>query len=228
MADQESSASLIRDYGGTILVAVVLALLIRFFLIEAYRIPSAAMHPSLEPGDTIFVSKWPFGLRIPGFDRSFTSAREPRRGEVVVFSMQDGSHRDYIKRVVGLDGDKIQMKDGHLIVNDIPAEIPGSAKSNCATEKTSDGYSYGVCYENPSVEDFGPAKVPPGSVFVVGDLRARTPRERGSDLPVRSWGVEPLQALRGSALWIWLSVEPSNSSAVFPNFRLDRMFRRVR
>jgi len=218
---------MLRDYGGTLLAAVVLALFIRFFVIEAYRIPSSAMHPALEPGDTIFVAKWPFGLRIPGVERVWTDGRQPRRGEIVVFSMQDDSHRDYIKRVVGLGGDTIQVKSGHLFVDGKPAQVPGSDRANCATETTLNGYTYPVCYENPSIDDFGPSKIPQGSVFLLGDSRGQAPREPGSDLPVKNWGVEPVSTLRGSALWIWLSIEP-NGSSTFPNLRLDRMFRRIR
>ncbi len=210
--------ALIRDYGGTIVIAVVVALLIRVFLIEAYRIPSSAMRPTLEPGDTIFVKKWPFEF----------SPRLPRRGEVVVFSIEEETNRDYIKRVVGLAGDTVEVRDGHLLVNQASTEVPGSARNNCAEERTSDGVVYPVCFEHPSVEDFSATRVPTGSVFLLGDLRTKTPRERGSDQPVKSWGIFPVTALKGSALWIWLSVQPHPStSGGFPNLRFDRMFRRI-
>jgi signal peptidase I len=226
--NKDTTVALIRDYGGTIVIAVFVALMIRFFLVEAYRIPSAAMRPVLEPGDTIFVAKWPFGLRIPGLNIRFTSPRLPKHGEVVVFSLDDESSRDYIKRIVGVEGDSIEVKDGHLLVNQVPAEIIGSGKSNCAEEKTSEGSTYPVCYEHPALEDIPATKVPAGSVFLLGDFRGGAHHELNTDIPVKSWGIFPITSLRGSALWIWLSVEPhSGSSGGFPNFRFDRMFRRI-
>jgi signal peptidase I len=218
----ESTQSLIRDYGGTILAAIAVALLIRFFLIEAYRIPSSAMRPALEPGDTIFVAKWPFRI----------ASHTPKHGDVVVFSLPgpDDSQRDYIKRVVGVPGDTVALKGGHVFINNVPTELSGSQKANCASEKTPEGFSYPVCFENPTIEDFGPEKVPEGSVFVLGDFRAKTPREPGTDRPMKSWGIQPISTLKGTALWIWLSIEPQNSgvtSGFFPSLRLDRMFRRI-
>jgi signal peptidase I len=227
-ANKETTVELIRDYGGTICVAVLVALMIRFFLIEAYRIPSSAMRPALEPGDTIFVSKWPFGLRIPGFSTAITKSRDPKRGEIVVFSVDEESNRDYIKRVVGVAGDIVEVKEGHLLLNHVPAEVAGSAKNDCAEEKTPEGLKYPVCFDRTPMDNLTQTTVPPGSVFLLGDLRTTPHRERDSDAPVKSWGVFPISALRGSALWIWLSVEPhSSSSGGFPNFRFDRMFRRI-
>lgn len=231
LPSRETTETLMRDYGKTIFVAILVALSIRFFVVEAYRIPSSAMRPALEPGDTIFVSKWPFGVRFPGLTRSFTSARAPKRGEIVIFTLeQDDSSRDYIKRVVGMPGDVVAVKEGHLFIDDQPMEVPGSQKSNCATEKTLDGFQYPVCFETPALEDFAPAKVPADSVFLLGDLRKKSPREQGTDLPTHGWGIQPISALRGSALWIWLSVEPQASGVStgwFPSLRFDRMFRRI-
>ena len=81
----EKRPNLLRDYGITVGVAVLVALAIRFFGLEAYRIPTPSMRPALEAGDTIFVAKWPFGLHFPGMDDAMTKARMPGRGEIVVF-----------------------------------------------------------------------------------------------------------------------------------------------
>lgn len=222
MAAKDSPRSLIREYGSAVFLAVVAAFFIRAFLIEAYRIPSHAMRPSLEPGDTIFVAKWSFGLRFPGFDAPLTHGRSPRHGEIVVFSMQDGSRRDYIKRVVGLEGDTVMLRGGHLFINGKPSEVVGSQHSNCYLEKTDEEKTYPVCLETPLPEDFGPLAIAKGSVFLIGDTRTQ-----GSS---KSWGNQPLQSLRGSALWIWLSVEPESTGVTtrtFPSLRSDRMFRRI-
>src|SRR6476646_4023800 len=116
--------SAIKQYGGAVIAAVIVALFIRFFVIEAYRIPSTSMRPTLEPGDTIFVSKWPFGLRFPWSTDAFTKGRAPTRGEVVVFSSPYEPERDYIKRVVAIPGDTVEMKRGHVILNGKDLTLP--------------------------------------------------------------------------------------------------------
>jgi signal peptidase I len=113
----DSLRDALKDYGGAVLAAVIVALCIRFFVIEAYRIPSTSMHPTLEAGDTIFVAKWPFGLRFPWSDEKTTEGRQPRHGDVVVYSMPGDTSRDYIKRVMALPGDRVQLQHGHFILN---------------------------------------------------------------------------------------------------------------
>jgi signal peptidase I len=234
---KNGQGSVFRDYGGTIIFAVMIALLIRFFVIEAYRIPSSAMRPTLEPGDTIFVEKWPFGLRLPWLDHTLTQGEIPKRGEVVVFSSEGEQRRDYIKRVVGLPGDNVEIKRGSFILNGHPTEVLGSQKANCGEEKTPGDRIYSVCWESSKAEDFAPIKVPAGSIFVAGDLRSGAPSntskeklQENAEQNFGSWGIVPLSSLRGRALWIWLSVDPQNhgsSTGLFPSFRFDRMFRSV-
>jgi signal peptidase I len=224
---------LIRDYGMTIFAAVVVALLIRFFVVEAYRIPSAAMKPTLEPGDTIFVAKWPFGLRIPGFATPLTKGGQPERGDVVVFALPAEPRRDYIKRVLGLPGDEVAVKKGELILNGRTLRVDPASAKPCTAERLPAGRAFEVCSEPPLIEDFGPTKVPAGEVFVVGDFRAQNTAEHPDprrDRHSRGWGLVPISALKGRALWVWLSVEPHTSgvpSSWFPQFRFDRMFRRI-
>jgi signal peptidase I len=222
----ESSLRLARDYGGAIVIAVAVALVIRFFLFEAYRIPSSAMRPALEPGDTIFVAKWPFGLRFPWSEEALTSPRKPEYGEVVVFSPPADPRRDYVKRVIGLPGDTIALREGKLWLGDKAAVDPASVKANCGNEKLPSGFDYPVCWEPPLGEDFGPITVPPDSVFVLGDLRSQANDSRKS----KGWGVVPITSLKGSAWWIWLSIEPRGQSAPsswFSRIRFERMFQRV-
>jgi signal peptidase I len=219
---------LFRDYGATVVGAVVIALLIRFFVIEAYRIPSLAMKPTLEPGDTIFVAKWPFGLRFPGGEQPLTPAEAPRRGDVVVFSLPIDPRRDYIKRVIGLPGDQVALRKGQVILNNKTLRLDPLSSAPCTPERFPEGKQYEVCSEPPLLEDFGPEVVPRSSVFVIGDFRAQIPSER----PKRNkgWGMIPISALKGRALWVWLSIQPHASGAPggwFPQFRFERMFRRI-
>ena len=108
--------SILLAIGGSILVA----LFVRFFVLEAYRMPSRAMAPAVEAGDTIFVSKFSYGFRFPGASKRVATSI-PKYGDVVVLEFPDEPGREYIKRVVGLPGDRIQILKGHLLLNGKPA-----------------------------------------------------------------------------------------------------------
>jgi signal peptidase I len=214
-----------RDYGIAIIAAVAIALVIRFYALEAYRIPTGSMRPALEAGDTIFVAKWPLA-----FDR------KPKRGDVVVYDSPTDTGRDFIKRVLGVAGDQVEVRKGNMLLNGKPLALAGQRRTtSCLREALPAGASsapqstasYEVCVEPPIVDDFGPAKVPDGSVFVLGDLRTQSP---GDTRKRRSWGIIPLTSLKGRARWIWLSVEPTpagESALHLPNFRFERMLRRI-
>lgn len=208
---KEPASLVLRDYGITIAVAVVLALIIRGYVIETYRIPSPSMRPTLEPGDTLFVSKAAYGWRRVSL--------VPKRGDVIVFSTLN-NQKDYIRRVLGLPGEKVEVKQGKLLINDQPAEVI-SGQGGCGTETVS-GFSHPVCYEPPSIENFAPQVVPPQSVFVMGDFRSRLANHSLLD---RSWGMVSLDLIKGKAALIWLSVRPGGGW--FPQIRFDRMMQEV-
>lgn len=210
--------NLLRDYGVTIGVAVLFALLIRTYGVEAYRIPTPAMRPTLEPGDTIFVGKWPF----PG--------RLPRLGEVVVFTAPNvagDGNVDYIKRVVAQAGDRVEVREGRLWVNGKEAAFtPGPAPA-CGTEKLAGAPPHEICLIPPTLASYGPSVVPSGHVFVLGDLRSAELHETKR---LKSWGMIPLSTLSGKPLVIWLSVDASGDrvrGGWFPQFRFDRMLRGI-
>ena len=218
--------SLWKDYGLTVVLAVLVALAIRAFLIEAYRIPSPAMRPSLEPGDTIFVAKFPFGLRIPGTSVPFTSGRMPEIGEVVIYTQAGDPPRDSIRRVVALPGQNVQIQagrvkvDGRELSEGVPKDKP------CGEESAGTPARWTVCWEQPLLEDLAPTRVPEGSVFVLGDSRTQTPESRR----VPQWEMVPVARIKGKALWIWLSIQPplsGNPHPLFSRIRFERMFRRI-
>ncbi|HAR42208.1 MAG TPA: signal peptidase I [Bdellovibrionales bacterium] len=227
----ESNHKLIRDYGIAVIVAVLAALGIRSLVVEAYRIPSSAMKPTLEAGDTIFVSKSAYGLRLPFFHKTTGTSLEelaskiPERGDVVIFSLSDEPGRDFIKRVLGLPGETVEVQQGRISLNgkSISTTITGDA--SCGTETLPEGKSYSSCWEPPAIENFGPQKIPADSIFVLGDLRSSA-TEQGK---TQAWRVIPLSSLKGKAIWVWLSIEPGSfdSTGIFPHFRLQRMFRRI-
>ena len=189
------------------------------------------MRPTLEAGDTIFVAKWPFGLRFPWSTSPMTSGSTPQVGDVVIFSSPQEPTRDFIKRVVALPGDTVEIRKGHLLINGKNAVIQRDPHGTCGTETLphhGQRQSHGVCWEPPQMEDFGPEKIPANHVFVIGDLRTGEPKT--DDPKTRNWGAVPVPLLKGRALWIWLSVEPRSFEhpTFFPHFRFERMFRRIK
>lgn len=208
----ESTRSILRDYGITIIVAIVLALIIRGFIVETYRIPSTSMRPTLEPGDTLFVSKAAYGWR--------TSHRLPKRGDVIVFSARE-TGRDYIRRVLALPGEKVEVRQGKLLLND---QAPGFAlgTGGCGVETVA-GFAHPVCFEPPLLEDFPPQVVPERSVFVIGDFRSRLANHSLLD---QAWGIVSQDSIKGKAALIWLSVWPRGGW--FPQIRFDRMMQEVK
>jgi signal peptidase I len=185
--------STFREYAEAIVVALLLALLIRTFVVQAFKIPSGSMEPTLVIGDHILVNKFIYGIKIP-----FTSIRlfplyKPQREEVVVFIYPLDPSKDFIKRVVAVEGDTVKIVNKKLFIN-------GSEAAD----------SYAV-YKEDTVfpaemqkrDNFGPVTVPPGSLFVMGDNRDRS-------LDSRFWGFVPLEDLRGKAFiiyWSWNSQE---------------------
>jgi signal peptidase I len=221
---RKNSIRTLLEYGLTIFAAVLIALFIRFYLLEAYRIPSAAMRPALLPGDTIFVSKmgyapfpWAAGGKPP----------VPGRGEVVIYSLKQDPTLNFIKRVIGVPGDTVMMREGHVILNGKPLRTSKASDTECFNETTPESRTYVACKDKPALEDFGPEKVPAGSVFVIGDLRAQG---KGENRKTRHWGIVPVSSIKGKALWIWLSLQPreiNEPRKILPHVRWSRMFRSI-
>src|SRR5262245_1362326 len=156
MARKARNKRLLVDYGLTIVAAVLIAVAIRMFVVEAYRIPSAAMRPTLLPGDTIFVSKWGYAL-APGGRRHTT-----KRGDIVVFSPKSDASLNFIKRVIGLPGDILSVRNGEVNLN---GKQVTHLSGDCGKETPAPQLTYEVCREKPALEDFGPERIPENSVF---------------------------------------------------------------
>src|SRR6266511_6417957 len=149
--------SLVREYAEAIFIAVLLALLIRQFAIQAFTIPSGSMMDTLLIGDYILVNKFLYGAEIPFTDVHLPGLRAPERGDIIVFKYPNDESRDFIKRIIGVGGDTIQVRDNRVWLNgkvqDEPDVRPGSFH---ATLSTYCGYPY-ACE---------PVRVPSGSYFV--------------------------------------------------------------
>lgn len=210
-------------------IAILLALIFRCSVASPYKIPSSSMIPTLKIGDFIFVSKLSYGLKLPFTNYNIVDFDDPKRGDVVVFIEPKEEKLDFIKRVVGLPGDVIEIKDDLLYINDKPVErIEQSNKdilddypyppirqmARLYTEKYPEGHSHTIMEYKPVDENFGPFEVPMGHFFVMGDNR-----DNSGDS--RFWGYLPRKNIRGRALFIWLSLDNVNPYlTITPKFKI--------
>jgi signal peptidase I len=235
-----------REYVESIGIAVLIALFLRAFVVEAFKIPSGSMIPTLQVGDHIFVNKFIYGVRVPfAKDIKFWMGyRKPRRGEVIVFVYPKEPDKDFIKRIVAVEGDTIEVRDDVVYVNGKPvprAKIEGDCRyddlieesqtwqeKRCeAWRETVDGSSYTVVYDrNNSPHSSHAQVVPPNSVFVMGD-------NRDNSHDSRYWGFVPFDHIKGKAMVIWFSAGPMPEDGFGPlrffrGLRWERFFNLVR
>jgi signal peptidase I len=233
--------STIREYSESIGVAVAIALLLRAFVVEAFQIPSGSMIPTLEIGDHIFVSKFAYGLTIPFTNTRLIKLGVPKRGDIIVFKFPGDQSIDYIKRVVGLPGDVLEMRDEQLYVNGraVPRErVPRTYHYLDAAHgdgpppeqegelwlENLDGRKHETIQEHEhGSRDFSRLEVPAGHVFVMGDNR-----DNSSDS--RVWGTVDLDLIKGRALIVWWSRATADDWSLggfFKTIRWNRFFQSV-
>ena len=178
--------SRLRENVEAILLAVLLALFIRTFIVQAFKIPSGSMEDTLLIGDHILVNKFVYGIRMPFSNKTIVPISEPERGDVIVFKFPQDPKMDFIKRVVAIPGDVIECRDKVVYVNGEPEN------SSHAVHK--DAF---ILRGSPR-DNFGPVKVPDKSLFVMGDNR-----DRSNDS--RFWKFVDYSQLRGKAFMIYWS-----------------------
>ena len=182
--------SVFREYAEAAVIAILLALFIRTFVVQAFKIPSGSMEPTLLVGDHILVNKFVYGVKIPLINKTIIPIGTPKRGDVIVFIYPVDTSKDFIKRVIGLPGDRIEIVDKTVFINGEPY-------------KDEHGYYSGTNSKlpGPSIRrpPFGPETVPENSLLVLGDNR-----DHSSDS--RVWGFVPLSSVKGKAFiiyWSW-------------------------
>lgn len=203
-----------KEWVEPFLIAAVVALFIRQFVVEAFKIPSGSMIPTLTIGDHLLVNKFIYGPRIPFTDIRIFTWKEPQRGEIIVFKYPEDESKNFIKRVVGLPGDKIEIKKGTLFINDRPVSTVAQGASEGINSASSSSYydkprlleeqlgtvKHNIQYlRDQTGYDFGPRLVPAGSVFVMGD-------NRDNSQDSRVWGFVKYDKILGRALilyWSW-------------------------
>jgi signal peptidase I len=209
------------DQFGTLAVAIALALSIRAFVIEPYRIPSGSMLPTLLIGDHLFVNKFIYGIKIPFTDLRLPGIREPERGDVVVFTVAtegrgifpvdqrpDLPTDQFVKRLVGLPGDTVEVRSGNLYLNGVavPVKPTGAdfqdeaGRSLAVAEEDLGGREHAILDDARSPgHDIPPTKLAEGRYFMMGDNR-----DYSNDS--RFWGTVRLADMKGPAFilyWSW-------------------------
>ncbi|RYZ91726.1 MAG: signal peptidase I [Proteobacteria bacterium] len=221
-----------KDYLVTVLISILLALIVRSFVVTAYKVPTGSMQPTLKAGDFIFSYRLAYGLKVPWND-SVVAGQLPERGDVVVFSYASQPGTSYVKRVVGLPGDKVQIEGGKLTINDTPLEYelespaqlndnPNPESFDIFLEKDLGSYRRVIFQKIRETQNFGPLVVPPGEVFLLGD-------NRDASDDSRYWGTVPISRVDGKVLFVWLSLDWQKRWAGdrYPTMRWERIFSEV-
>ncbi len=198
---EEKKKSSIRENIEAVLVAILLALLIRTFAVQAFKIPSGSMKQTLLIGDHILVNKFIYGVKVPFSKTTIIPFKKPKHGDIVVFKFPIDPEKDFIKRVVAIAGDKVEIRNKQVFVNNIKAD------SNFAQFTDSfivPGCPLGSRKDAPCRKDnFGPIKVPENKLFVMGD-------NRDQSFDSRFWGFVDLKAVSGEAFIIYWSWDNNN------------------
>lgn len=187
-APQQRTKSAVREYVEAFAVALVLALFIRSFVVQAFKIPSGSMLPTLQIGDHILVNKFLYGVRLPVLDTVVVPLSTPHRGDVVVFVYPVDPSKDFIKRVVGLPGDVVEIRDKRVYINGDRWDDPHAYFA--------DGQAHG--HGGAPRDTYGPITVPAQHLFVMGDNRDRS-------YDSRFWGFVDFKDVKGKAFMIYWS-----------------------
>ncbi|MDI6615502.1 MAG: signal peptidase I [Syntrophaceae bacterium] len=202
----KSKKNVIREYAEAIIIAILIALFIRTFVVQAFKIPSGSMKPTLLVGDHLLVNKFVYGVKIPFLRKTLIPVNNPERGDIVVFIYPVDRSKDFIKRVVGVAGDTLAIKNKRIYINGSPSDdghgvhtdsliFPGSLQPR---------------------DNFGPVTVPPGHIFVMGD-------NRDESYDSRFWGFVDLRDVLGKAFIIYWSWDRENSDVRWK--RMGRILR---
>ncbi len=175
--------SVLRDWIESIIIAFLLAMVIRAFAVQAFKIPTGSMRMTLIEGDLILVNKFIYGAKVPFTGWRLPEVRQPKRGDVVVFIYPEDKKKDFIKRLVGLPGETIEIKNGSIFVNDKPALEPIFNQ---------------IYYYNRGefAAEGQKITVPENSYFVLGDNST-------SSKDSRYWGFVPQEDLLGQAMIVY-------------------------
>lgn len=200
-----------REYFESIVVAVVLALFVRTWVVQAFTIPTGSMEHNLLVGDYLLVNKFVFGPTLSGAERLLLPQGTVSRGDVIVFKFPRDPERDFIKRVIGLPGETLEVRGGEVHVDGEPLDEPWLRQPGTA--------SAAGAAVIPRRDDHGPVAIPAGHYFMMGD-------NRGNSEDSRVWGPLPRDHIKGRAVVLYWSYDSGNP-AVLPEPGLGAAVRRI-
>jgi signal peptidase I len=199
----------VRGYVQSLLMAVLLALVFRQFVLQAFRIPSESMQRTLLVGDFLFVNKFLYGSPVPFTDWRLPKIRTPHRGDIIVFK-SPSTGQDFIKRCVAVAGDTVEVREKDLYLNGVRQNEPYIQHIAPDVRRRGSG--------DPR-DWFGPYVVPPGNLFMMGD-------NRDNSADSRYWGPLPLNNIKGKAMFIYFSIDTTRGF-IPPHLRLRRIGRLI-
>jgi signal peptidase I len=204
-----------REYVESIIIAVILALFIRTWVVQAFKIPTGSMENNLLVGDHLLVDKFAFAPTLTGFERTFLPISHIKRGDVIVFKYPVEPDRDFIKRVIGLPGETLEVKRKVVYINGKPLNEPYVHFIRPLSPERTESLDVR--------EDYGPVTVPPDQYFMMGD-------NRDNSADSRFWGFLPADYIKGKALMIYWSYEPEEGGllAVLTGTRWNRLLHQIR
>lgn len=201
IAADKPRRNVFQEYSEAFVVAIILAIIIRAFLVQAFKIPSSSMEPTLLVGDHILVNKFIYGIRIPFTDKRWPEFTVPKRGDVIVFIFPEDRTKDFIKRVVGVGGDTIEIRDKKVFVN-------GKEQDESFVEHKD---SRVFPAQRSPRDNMAALTVPKNHLFVMGD-------NRDFSHDSRFWDFVPVADVKGRAFMIYYSAKR------FPGVRWGRIF----
>ncbi len=186
--------SLFREYFELIAETAVFVFFVMTFVVQAFQIPTGSMEPTLLVGDFLLVNKLVYTAPPTALERTILPRRDIRRQDIVVFKYPKELNKDFVKRVIALEGEKIEVKSKQVFINDQP--LAESYKVHSDTQVfTKDGYYH---YDDAIRDNFGPVVVPPGHCFVMGD-------NRDNSMDSRYWSFLPMNYIKGKPWVIYFS-----------------------
>jgi signal peptidase I len=189
--------SVFREYLESIVVAVILALFIRTFAVQAFKIPTGSMEPNLLIGDHLLVNKLVYSPSFGPLEAALFGKRPIERGHVVVFKFPEDPTRDFIKRVIGLPGETVEIRSKQLLVDGNPQEEPYAHFIDAPLRPDDPEYGHGG---DGLRDNWGPHTIPAGQLLVLGD-------NRDNSRDSRFWGFLPIDQVKGRALLVYWSYE---------------------
>jgi signal peptidase I len=205
--------STVREYFESIVIAVILALFVRTWVVQAFKIPTGSMENNLLIGDHLLVNKFVFGPTATALERAILPVREIRRQDIVVFKYPDEPERDFIKRVIGLPGDTVELRAKQIYIN-------GQALEEPYVHYLSPASTGGEVTSLDVRERYGPVTVPPDQYFVMGD-------NRDNSQDSRYWGFLPRAHVKGKALMIYWSYDSLAPGSIVTKVRWERLLHQI-